>query len=139
MAKSKLYAVKKKTGEDDKKPDTSKKMVSVKRVTPKKPKTTVSAIRKAMDVKKPAPKKLAGRKRDISFAGGKIESRKPRKTVVKKKLATPEGGFKTAKVTYKDANGKPHGTKAGMLRANKRIKGNTQTGDYNPRSDRKQD
>jgi len=137
MAKSKLYAVKKKTGEDDKKPDTSKRMVAVGRVTPKKPKTTVSALRKAMDVKKPAPKNVQGEKRNISFAGDPIKKRVVKKDPVKKKLATSK--YKTAKIKYADKSGKEHWTLAAMRRANTKLRGKTLVGDHNPRTDREQD
>lgn len=55
----------------------------------------------------------------------------------KKALAKPKA--KVAKVTFTDNAGKKHSTKLALIKANRKLKGNTQVGDYNPRTGKKQD
>lgn len=63
----------------------------------------------------------------------------PKKASVKakkKRLATPN--LKVAKTTFIDDAGKPHSSKMALIRANRKLKANTQVGDYNPRTGKMQ-
>ena len=77
------------------------------------------------------------KKREGSAPVEKVSRRSVKITPKKKALATPK--VKVAKTTFVDKAGKMHSTKAALLIANRKLKGTTQVGDYNPRTGKVQD
>jgi hypothetical protein len=78
-------------------------------------------------------------RKDLKEPITKVARKFPSKKKVSVKLATPAGGFKGVKKTFTDKNGNRHSTEVAMRRANAKLKGKTDTGDFNKKTGRKQD